>query len=223
MILSVDKDEPIYKARRKHLVEELKNTGITSENVLKAISMVPRHLFIDSTISDFAYENKALQIGCGQTISQPFTVAFQTQLLDLKADSVVLEIGTGSGYQTAILSLISKSVVTIERQLALYEKTKKIFSLLKINNVIALHSDGFEGCINKAPFDRIIITAGLNEIPLNLLNQLQIEGLMVAPIGTGETKKICRIKRINEIEFQQEKFIDCKFVPMLKGIDNKPL
>ena len=159
------KDSFRHKGLRKKLVDELKNKGIYNESVLKAINKVPRHLFMDSSFVDHSYIDKAFPIGCNQTISQPFTVAFQTQLLEIKKGHKVLEIGTGSGYQCSILSLLCRRVYTVERIKSLLVKAELIFKKLKLTNIVTKHDDGNLGWKEQIPFDKIIFTAVTEEIP----------------------------------------------------------
>ena len=202
-----------HKGMRQNLVQELKNKGITDVNVLDAIGAVPRHVFLDSSFVEFAYQDQAFPIGSGQTISQPFTVAMQSQLLNVSRGMKVLEIGTGSGYQACVLGHIGAKVFTIERQRNLYFKTKQLLSEFpyRINTFLG---DGYKGLPTYGPFDRIIITAGAPEIPQDLVNQLKTGGIMVIPLN----EKMLRITKQTDGTLMQEEFGDCKFVPMLKDI-----
>lgn len=204
-----------HKGMRQNLVQELKNKGITDVNVLDAIGAVPRHVFLDSSFVEFAYQDQAFPIGSGQTISQPFTVAMQSQLLNVSRGMKVLEIGTGSGYQACVLGHIGAKVFTIERQRNLYFKTKQLLSEFpyRINTFLG---DGYKGLPTYGPFDRIIITAGAPEIPQDLVNQLKTGGIMVIPLN----EKMLRITKQTDSTLMQEEFGDCKFVPMLKNIGN---
>jgi protein-L-isoaspartate(D-aspartate) O-methyltransferase len=204
-----------HKGMRQNLVQELKNKGITDVNVLDAIGAVPRHVFLDSSFVEFAYQDQAFPIGSGQTISQPFTVAMQSQLLNVSRGMKVLEIGTGSGYQACVLGHIGAKVFTIERQRNLYFKTKQLLSEFpyRINTFLG---DGYKGLPTYGPFDRIIITAGAPEIPQDLVNQLKTGGIMVIPLN----EKMLRITKQTDGTLMQEEFGDCKFVPMLKNIGN---
>lgn len=208
-----------HQGLRKRLVLELKGEGIQDEKVLKAIEKIPRHLFIETKFGDDAYENKPLSIGRGQTISNPYTVAYQTELLELKKGDKVLEIGTGSGYQSAVLAELGADVYTIERHQPLSNKAKKILDYFGYTNVKTYFGDGFKGLADEAPFDKIIITAAAPEIPRELLKQLKVNGVMVIPFGDGETQKMIRIKRLDNNDFEKETFSTFTFVPMLKGVE----
>ena len=205
---------------RKRLVQELREEGITNEEVLKVIEKIPRHFFIETTFGDDAYENRPFPIGRGQTISNPFTVAYQTALLDVKEGDKILEIGTGSGYQSAVLAELKADIYTIERHQPLSGKAKKVLDSFGYTNVKTFYGDGFKGLPEHAPFDKILITAAAPEIPKELLKQLKVNGLMVIPFGKGETQKMIRIKRLDNNEFEKETFSDFTFVPMLKGIED---
>ena len=208
-------DNYLHKGKRERLVRILKQKGITDQHVLNAIETIPRHFFVDKIFEHHAYEDKPFSIGEGQTISQPYTVAYQTQLLQLKASDVVLEIGTGSGYQASILYHISKNIYSIERQKLLYNKTKKLL-LEKLNYKIKLFfGDGTSGLKKEAPFDKIIVTAAAPELPKNLLKQLKNEGLLVIPIGNEKKQIMHRIKKISENEFENETFSEFSFVPLI--------
>ncbi len=209
------KDEYYHKGLRKKMIAHLSEHGIIDEEVLLAMMSVPRHFFVDSAFSKTIYEEKAFPIGEGQTISSPFTVAYQSQLIELAPRMKVLEIGTGSGYQAAILAQLGARVHTVERQQKLYEKTKEF--LAKISpGVRCFHRDGTLGLPEFAPFDRIIVTAGASEIPILLKNQLAIGGIMVIPVGQ-KTQRMIRITRRAEDSFQEEQFEAFRFVPFLKG------
>lgn len=203
-----------HKGQRKELVKLLRGKGIKNEAVLEAINSVPRHFFFDSALDSHAYEDKAFPIGEGQTISQPYTVAFQTDLLQIKPGDKVLEIGTGSGYQATILHLLGADVHTIEYQKKLYEKTKKFLHKLGIN----LHfyfGDGSQGLPAKAPFDKILVTAGAPVVPTSLLKQLKVGGILVIPVGDRNTQKMMRLTKQTESTIQQEAFENFAFVPLL--------
>lgn len=210
-----------HKGLRKKLVSLLKLNGIDNTLVLDAIGTLPRHLFLDSAFEELAYEDKALPIGDGQTISQPFTVAYQTDLLKLKPGMKVLEIGTGSGYQACILSLMGVDVYSIERQENLYHKTRKLLEKLGFSDIRTYFRDGFLGIPEEMPFDAILVTAGAREIPQALLNQLKIGGRMVIPVGEMSTQKMLRLTRTSSNSFDKETFEDFKFVPLLKGVVKK--
>lgn len=205
-----------HKGLRKKLVNELKEKGISSEKVLSAINAVPRHLFMDNAFINFSYQDKAFPIGSGQTISQPYTVAFQTQLLELESGDKVLEIGTGSGYQTCVLIEMQARVFSIERHKSLYAKTKAFLEKGGYNARL-FFGDGYKGLPSFAPFDKILITAAAPYIPDELKKQLKIGGIMVIPLGEGETQDMLRLTKISENEFKSEKFGQFSFVPMLEN------
>ena len=213
--------EDTYRAKglRKQLVDLLRTKGITDETVLAAINEVPRHVFLDSSFVEIAYQDQAFPIGSGQTISQPHTVAFQTQLLQVEKGMKVLEIGTGSGYQACVLAAMGAKVFSIERQRNLYFKTKDILEQLPFR-VKTFLGDGFEGLPTYQPFDRIIITAGAPNIPETLVAQMKVGGLMVIPMDNpnGEGQTMLRITKLREKELKKESFGNFKFVPMLREI-----
>ena len=210
-----------HKGMRKQLVDLLRTKGISDEKVLAAINEVPRHVFLDSSFVELAYQDMAFPIGSGQTISQPHTVAFQSQLLDIQSGMKVLEIGTGSGYQACVLAVMGAKVFSIERQRNLYFKTKEILEQLSFR-VKTFLGDGFEGLPTYAPFDRIIITAGAPTIPEKLIEQLKPNGIMVIPMDNneGEGQKMLRLTKMEDGALRQEEFGDFKFVPMLNEIGN---
>ena len=205
-----------HKGLRQKLVETLITKGIQDKKVLEAVAKVPRHLFMDSSFLDHAYQDKAFPIGANQTISQPFTVAFQSELLDVNENDKVLEIGTGSGYQTSILCLLGAEVYTIERQLELFKKSSLF--LPKIGYVVKrfIFGDGFKGLKEDAPFDRIIVTAGAPFLPKALLSQLTIGGRLVIPIGDEEQTMTLYI-RTSTKSFEKHEYGQFKFVPMLEN------
>lgn len=209
------KDLPKHKGLRNQLVETVKKKGITNEKVLEAIGKIPRHLFMDSGFIDFAYQDKAFPIAASQTISQPYTVAFQTELLEIEKGDKVLEIGTGSGYQTAVLIELKAEVYSIERQKELYEITRK--SLPKIGYVAKKlnFGDGYKGWSEFAPFDKIIVTAGAPFVPAPLLAQLKIGGRLVIPVG-DDVQVMTLFIRKGEKEFEKHEYGEFRFVPMLK-------
>ena len=210
------KDTFRHKGLRKILVESLKEKGIKSSRVLDMINEIPRHQFMDNAFIQFAYQDKAFPIGNGQTISQPYTVAFQTELLELKPYEKVLEVGTGSGYQAAVLAGLEANVYTIERQRELFQKTKDF--LPKIGyNCNFFYGDGYKGLEKFAPFDKIIITCGAPKIPEDLIEQLKIGGRMVAPIGSGDVQVMYLIKKISESEITSTTHGEFSFVPMLNN------
>ncbi len=205
-----------HKGLRNRLVQELKKKGITNNSVLDAIGKVPRHLFLESGFVNFAYQDKAFPIGAGQTISQPYTVAFQSQLLELEQGEKVLEIGTGSGYQAAVLMEMGADLYTIERQSELYKKTSRLLKRLGYNANFYL-GDGYKGLPTFAPFDKILITAGAPFIPKDLLIQLKPGGSLIIPLGKKE-QIMTKIVRLDENDFEQTEYGKCAFVPMLEGV-----
>lgn len=206
-----------HKGLRARLVEELVAKGITNKAVLAAINAVPRHLFLDSSFVKFAYQDKAFPIGAGQTISQPSTVALQSQLLNVGAGARVLEVGTGSGYQAAVLSEMGITVFSIERQPELFKKAQTFLPSLGYNRLRLFLGDGYEGLPDLAPFDAILVTAGAATLPQKLLLQLKVGAVMVVPIGTFK-QVMTRIRRLSDDDFEQETFGECAFVPMLSGV-----
>ena len=210
------KDSFRHKGLRKKLVIELKNKGIYNKSVLEAINKVPRHLFMDSGFVDHSYIDKAFPIGCNQTISQPFTVAFQTQLLEIKKGYKVLEIGTGSGYQAAILCELGADVYTIERIKDLFRKTSAFLPSINYRPKKFIYGDGFDGYEKESPYDSIIVTAGAKEVPKNLLSQLKVGGKMIIPVGNDVQKMKLFIKS-SEKDFTVNEYGDFQFVPMLRN------
>ncbi len=210
------KDTYKHKGQRIKLVEELIKQGISDEKVLAAISRLPRHLFLDSGYDKLAYQNKAFEIGSGQTISQPYTVAFQTQLLGVEKGDKVLEIGTGSGYQTAILLELGAQVFTIERQKELFLKAQTLLNQMGYHPQF-FYGDGYKGKAGYSPFDKIIVTAGAPFIPEALQKQLRIGGILVIPVGDSESQTMYSIVRLDKNEFQRTSFGEFLFVPMLEG------
>jgi protein-L-isoaspartate(D-aspartate) O-methyltransferase len=209
-----------HKGLRQKLVEELRGKGITDEYVLKAIGNVPRHVFMDSSFIGYSYRDKAFPIGSGQTISQPYTVAFQSSLLQLKPAEKVLEVGTGSGYQAAILIEIGVRVFTIERQRDLFLKAQNLLPKLGYNPNF-FFGDGTLGLPTYAPFDKILITAGALDIPDSLLKQLKIGGRMVIPVGERTSQTMTVIERTDEDSFVKTQHGNFIFVPLLKGTEIK--
>jgi protein-L-isoaspartate(D-aspartate) O-methyltransferase len=204
---------------RRKLIQLLREQGIADEYVLSAMSKVPRHQFLDSVFENHAYENKALPIDEEQTISQPYTVAFQTEKLDIQEGDRVLEIGTGSGYQTAVLSKLGAHVYTIERHKSLHDKTQKLLAKMGIKNVDYHFGDGFKGLPQLAPFDKIIITASPKNIPEKLIEQLKVNGKMILPIDQGAVHKMTLVIKNPDNTLNIEELADFKFVPMLKGVN----
>ena len=205
-----------HQGLRRKLVEIIRENGIKDEKVLSAVGKIPRHLFMDNAFIHFAYEDKAFPIGAEQTISQPYTVAFQTELLDIKPYEKILEIGTGSGYQAAVLVALEASVFTIERQRELFQKTKDF--LPKIGYKCQFYyGDGYKGLPKFAPFDKIIVTCGAPEIPIELINQLKIGGKLVAPIGSGDIQEMQILEKVTEKENKVTTHGKFSFVPMLSN------
>jgi len=200
--------------QKKRLIESLRQKGITDENVLNAFDKMERHRFLESLLWPRAYEDVALKLTTDQTISKPSTVAFQSQLLEVKKGMKVLEIGTGSGFQAAILYAMGAKVYTIERQIALYKQTKPRLDELT-PSVVTYYGDGFKGYPQFAPYDRVIVTCGAPNIPQALLDQLVIGGIMVIPVGE-ESQIMKKIVKISDTEYEEEDFGDFVFVPMLK-------
>ena len=209
------KDTSKHQGLRNQLVTVLQQKGITNKSVLEAISKIPRHLFLNSSFEDYAYQDMAFPIGAGQTISQPYTVAFQTELLEVKKGDKVLEIGTGSGYQTAVLCTVGAVVYSIERQNELFKKTSLLLPKLGIRVKHLSFGDGYKGLPNYAPFDSIIVTAGAPEIPKALMSQLKIGGKLVIPVGE-KIQVMTLIIRKGETQFEKHEFGDFKFVPLLE-------
>ncbi|MAM05428.1 MAG: protein-L-isoaspartate O-methyltransferase [Flavobacteriales bacterium] len=205
-----------HKGLRKKLVESIRDKGISNQIVLDAINNIPRHLFMDTAFVNFAYQDKAFPIGSGQTISQPYTVAFQTDLLSVNPYDKVLEIGTGSGYQAAVLSLLKADVYTIERQKDLYNKTKEFLPSLGYHCNF-FYGDGYKGLTNFAPFDKIIITCGAPSLPKELLRQLKVGGKIVAPIGQSDVQIMHLIEKISKNEHKITTHGKFSFVPMLNN------
>lgn len=212
------KDSYLYKGLRHQLIETLKSKGIKDEKVLAVMRSLPRHFFLDNAFAEKAYEDQAFPIGKDQTISQPYTVAFMTEALQVKKRLKVLEIGTGSGYQAAILRLLGARVFTIERQAALYDRTNRLFQKLKLPMIRTYLRDGYLGLPELAPFDRIIVTAGTEKIPEALLQQLKVGGIMVIPVGL-EIQTMIKIVRTEVDHWEQENLGSFRFVPFLKGIN----
>jgi protein-L-isoaspartate(D-aspartate) O-methyltransferase len=210
------KDSHRQQGKRKQLVETVRAKGITSEKVLEALNKVPRHLFMDSGFEDHAYQDKAFPIAAGQTISQPYTVAYQTELLDVQKGDKILEVGTGSGYQTAILCELGAKVHGIERQNELYKKTKKFLDEIGYRPKHLAFGDGYKGMPDYAPFDGILVTAGASEVPKALLKQLKIGGKMVIPIGGPEFQTMTLFVKKSAREIGKKELGQFRFVPLLK-------
>ncbi len=209
------KDTAKHQGLRNQLAKVLQAKGITDENVLNAVRKIPRHLFIDSSFESHAYQDKAFPIAAEQTISQPYTVAFQSQTLQVKRDDKILEIGTGSGYQTAVLLELKAEVYTIERQHELFKKTQLFLPKLGYRPKKLIFGDGYKGLPEKAPFDKIIVTAGAPFVPKPLLAQLKVGGMLLIPVG-DKTQIMTLFKRKSPKEFEKHELGDFAFVPMLE-------
>jgi protein-L-isoaspartate(D-aspartate) O-methyltransferase len=205
-----------HKGLRKILVEDLRKKGIKDEKVLEAIMKVPRHFFMDTSFVKYAYKDQAFPIGCGQTISQPYTVAYQTQLLEVKRHDKVLEVGTGSGYQTAVLLEMGAKVYTIERHRDLFIQTQSFLPSIgyKAN---FFYGDGYEGQASYGPFDKILVTAGASEIPQKLITQIKPGGIMVIPVGESNSQVMTRLVKTVQDEIEITEHGQFVFVPLLKG------
>ena len=214
MAATIQTDTFRHKGLRKKLIDILRKKGITDENVLKAMNEVPRHFFFDSSFLEFAYEDKAFPIGSGQTISQPYTVAFQTELLQVSAGMYVMEVGTGSGYQASVLAEMGAKVFSIERQKNLYESLKILNPPLNYR-IRLFYGDGYAGLPAHAPFDRILITAAAPFIPEALINQLGVGGILVAPVGKHDIQIMTRVTKLSETDIITDTYGSFRFVPML--------
>ncbi len=213
-------DSYIHKGLRKQLVKLLQNKGITDQRILDGFERIPRHFFIDQAFAEWAYKDVPFKIDADQTISQPYTVAFMTHLLDVKIGDKILEIGTGSGFQAALLAFMGAKTYTIERQEALYIKTGKLLHKLGFDQIRLLLGDGFEGSPRFAPFDKIIVTAGAESVPQKLLEQLAVGGRMIIPVGDyNDVLKMKRITKTSPNSFSEENFGNFKFVPFLPGVE----
>jgi len=211
-------DKHIHKGLRAKLVADLRRKGIKNQAILSAFLAIPRHYFLDEAFFQWAYKDAAFPIEVGQTISQPYTVAMQTLLLEVNHNDKILEIGTGSGFQACILSYLGAKVYSIERQKVLFEKTYKLLRQIGFSKIRTLYGDGFKGAAKFAPFDKIIITCGATEIPHSLFSQLKDGGIMVVPAGNGDNKKMYKITKQGEKLIKEEHGI-YRFVPMLQGVN----
>lgn len=209
-----------HKGLRKRLVTSISKKGISDQRILDAIDTIPRHLFLDSSFLEYAYEDKPFPIGSGQTISQPYTVAFQTQLLDIKKGDKVLEVGTGSGYQACVLAEMGAKVYTIERQKKLYQKTKAFLPTLGYRQIKCFYGDGYKGVKAFASYDKILITAAAPVIPDELLEQLKPGGSLVIPLGSGDVQTMIRMTKAEDGGINEEHFGAFRFVPLLKDKAN---
>jgi protein-L-isoaspartate(D-aspartate) O-methyltransferase len=209
-----------HKGLRKQLIDNLKQKGISDEKVLEAMNQIPRHFFMDSALDQTAYEDRAFPIGEGQTISQPYTVAYQTQLLEIKPLDKVLEIGTGSAYQASVLAEMGAQVYTIERQKKLFESNKQFPFIKKYPSIKFFYGDGYEGLPMFAPFDKVIITAAAPFIPPKLIQQLKTGGKMIIPLNEDSLQRMHRLTKLADGSVVEEKFDQFSFVPMLVGKTN---
>ena len=204
-----------HQGMRNKLMDGIRAKGIKDERVLEAMLEIPRHYFLDKAFLNQAYEDMAFKIGAGQTISQPFTVAYQTSLLDIKKGDQVLEIGTGSGYQTCVLLELGAKVFTIERQKELYDKTKKFLPEIGYSAKM-FYGDGYKGLPAFAPFDKVLVTCGAPFIPEELIKQMKVGGIMVIPVGAGEVQVMTTILKTSESAFEKHELQQFRFVPMLE-------
>lgn len=204
-----------HKGMRRQLIEKLREKGITNEQVLKAFDKIPRHFFLDNAFAEQAYSNIAFQIGSGQTISHPYTVAFQTSLLEIKKGDKILEIGSGSGFQTCILCEMGAKVFSIERHRELHLKAKSMVHHFHFNARLSF-GDGYKGLPTLAPFDKVIITCGAPLVPQELVRQMKVGGIMIIPVGEGATQQMKRIIKTSDTEYTEEDLGVFSFVPMLE-------
>ena len=210
-----------HKGLRRQLIEEIRAKGIKDERVLTAMGTLPRHYFLDKAFEEWAYADKPFPIGNEQTISQPFTVAYMTSLLDVQKNDRILEIGTGSGYQAAILTMLGARVYTVERQEELHKNAKELLKKLGLNNIRCFFSDGTIGLPEYAPYNKIIVTAGILSVPDSLRQQLSIGGVMVIPVGGEEGQRMQHIERIDETQYKVKELEKFRFVPFLSGVNKK--
>ena len=217
----VKDDTYLHKGLRQKLVQIIRSKGITDTRVLDAMNKVPRHFFLDPAFDQYAYEDSAFPITAGQTISHPYTVAHQTQLLEIKKFDKVLEIGTGSAYQACVLAEMGVTLYTIERQKELFDYVENFFFIKKYRNIRRIYGDGFEGLPTFAPFDKIIITCGAPFVPPKLLQQLKPGGIFVIPVGEGSEQRMLRIKKDKDGNITEEYTGAFSFVPMLDGKNYK--
>jgi protein-L-isoaspartate(D-aspartate) O-methyltransferase len=215
-MIHLPEDNFKHQGMRKKLIDLIRSKGIDSEDVLNAMMKVPRHFFLDLAFLNQAYSDHAFQIGAGQTISQPYTVAYQTALLNIKKGDKVLEIGTGSGYQTSVLVEMGAKVFSIERQKELFDKAKELLTVMNYSPKL-FYGDGYKGLPAYAPFDKILITCGAPFVPEELVKQLKVGGIMVIPVGAGEVQVMNFITKISDTEIEKKELKNFKFVPMLEN------
>ena len=206
------------KGQRQNLIDGIRRKGIKDERILKVMMSIPRHFFLDTAFQDWAYQDKAFPIGKEQTISQPYTVAFQTELLEIKKRDKILEIGTGSGYQAAVLFALGARVFTVERHQLLRDRASELLQKLGFGLIRCFHRDGFKGLAEFAPFDKILFTAGAKKVPQKLKDQLKVGGYIVVPEGAGKTQTMKRYTKIDQGKFKEEEFGLFSFVPFKKGL-----
>jgi protein-L-isoaspartate(D-aspartate) O-methyltransferase len=211
---NIPEDNFKTQGMRKKLLEQVRQKGISDEEVLKAMMRVPRHFFLDKAFLEQAYSDHAFQIGAGQTISQPYTVAYQTSLLNVKKGDKILEIGTGSGYQSCVLLELGAKVFTIERQKELYDRTKEFLPAIGYNPKF-FYGDGYKGLPAFAPFDKILVTCGAPFVPDELLNQLKTGGILVIPVGGGDAQTMTKVTKTSDASFETQELVKFRFVPML--------
>ncbi len=211
------RDNYKLKGLRLRMVKHLMSLGIEDVKVLQAMLEIPRHYFVETGFEEWAYRDQAFPIASDQTISRPYTVALQTSLLKLTGREKVLEIGTGSGYQTTVLSMLSNRVYTIERQVVLFKQSNKLFADMDIFNIRNFHGDGYQGLGKRAPFDRIIVTAGANDIPQMLVDQLAPQGIMVIPVVNNDKQEMLVVTKLPNGKTSVKKVGECEFVPFLEG------
>jgi len=215
------KDDYRMKGKREQLLSELRSKGITDERILQAFLQIPRHFFLDKAFGDWAYKDVAFPIDADQTISQPYTVAVQTSLLEVKKGDKILEIGTGSGFQACVLAFLGAKVYTIERQESLYHKTSKLLQDIGFGHVRTLFGDGYQGAPRFAPFDKILVTAGATDIPVNLLEQLAPGGIMVIPVGDEYVQDMLQVFKKADGTVETKSHGEFRFVPFLPGTSNQ--
>ncbi len=206
-----------HKGQRKQLVQELRSKGIKDQRVLQAIARLPRHWFIDVGFEDWAYQDRPFSIGCGQTISHPHTVAFQTELLQIKSNDKTLEVGTGSGFQAAILQMVGARVFTIERHKELHAQSRDLLEHLGLQMIRCLHGDGYAGWPTESPFDRILLTCGAKDIPARLVDQLKWGGRMVIPVGDSDRQEMLLLEKSTLGQTKITNYGNFSFVPFLQG------